>query len=310
MSGTFIKHHAAGCPGHPRLEAAGLRWLAEATGAGGVRVAGVLAVGDRSLELERITLAAPAAGAGEALGRALAVTHAAGAPWHGAPPPGWTGLGGIGRAPLPFAPDPGGPGRWGEFYARFRVLPYVRAAIRNGALPAASAAVFQKLAERLEAGDFDSPQPGLAGPVARLHGDLWAGNVLWTAPPWPETDAGGGPGANRGWTGATLIDPAAHGGHAETDLAMLALFGIPQLEQVIDGYRSVSPMAPGWRRRVGLHQIHPLLVHAVLFGPSYGERATQRAREFADGNGAAGARGWRAQRAGSAGPGKSASFGT
>jgi fructosamine-3-kinase len=110
--------------------------------------------------------------------------------------------------------------------------------------------------------------------VARIHGDLWAGNVMWLAAPWaPNT-----PDAAT-WTGAAIIDPAAHGGHAETDLAMLALFGLPLLEEVIEGYQTLSPLAPGWESRVGLHQIHPLLVHACLFGGSYGERALERARE-------------------------------
>ena len=33
-----------------------------------------------------------------------------------------------------------------------------------------------------------------------------------------------------------LIDPAAHGGHRETDLAMLALFGCPHWDFVVGGY--------------------------------------------------------------------------
>jgi hypothetical protein len=46
----------------------------------------------------------------------------------------------------------------------------------------------------------------------RVHGDLWSGNV--------HIDQDGAP-----W----LVDPAAHGGHRETDLAMLALFGFDDL---------------------------------------------------------------------------------
>ncbi|MEZ0449985.1 fructosamine kinase family protein, partial [Cellulomonas sp. ICMP 17802] len=88
-------------------------------------------------------------------------------------------------------------------------------------------------------------------PPARLHGDLWSGNVVWTS------------------DGVTLIDPAAHGGHRETDLAMLALFGLPFLPEVLAGYRSVRPLRAGWERRVGLHQLYPVGVHALLFGGGY-----------------------------------------
>jgi fructosamine-3-kinase len=78
----------------------------------------------------------------------------------------------------------------------------------------------------------------------------------------------------RGW----LIDPAAHGGHRETDLAMLALFGAPYLDRILGAYADQAPLAPGWRQRVPLHQLHPLLVHVVLFGAAYREEALAAAR--------------------------------
>jgi fructosamine-3-kinase len=78
----------------------------------------------------------------------------------------------------------------------------------------------------------------------------------------------------RGW----LIDPAAHGGHRETDLAMLALFGAPQEDQIMRGYTQTAPLADGWRERVPLHQLHPLLVHACLFGASYASQVNAAAR--------------------------------
>ena len=103
----------------------------------------------------------------------------------------------------------------------------------------------------------------LAGPdepPARLHGDLWSGNLIWGQ-------------ESRVW----LIDPAAHGGHRESDLAMLALFGCPQLPRVVDAYREVTPLADGWEDRVALHQLFPLLVHACMFGGGAGGATVRRA---------------------------------
>lgn len=100
------------------------------------------------------------------------------------------------------------------------------------------------------------------GPAV-LHGDLWWGNVLFG------TDG-------RAW----LIDPSVHGGHPEEDLAMLALFGeVP--ERLLGAYREERPLSPGWRERVPLFQLYPLLVHSVLFGGSYRVRAEATARRFA-----------------------------
>ena len=101
---------------------------------------------------------------------------------------------------------------------------------------------------------------GPAEPPSRIHGDCWAGNVLWSG--------------DRGW----LIDPAAHGGHRETDLAMLDLFGAPHLDRILVGYNDTAPLAAGWRSRIPLHQLHPLLVHACLFGSSYREGVLSAAR--------------------------------
>ncbi|MEU0459358.1 fructosamine kinase family protein, partial [Streptomyces sp. NPDC006129] len=138
---------------------------------------------------------------------------------------------------------------------RGSVLPYLRRAVDQGTVRPGEATDVERLCEHL---------PGLAGPAeppARLHGDLWSGNVLWAAD-------------GHVW----LIDPAAHGGHRETDLAMLHLFGCPHLEAVLAGYQEEAPLADGWRDRVGVHQLFPLLVHAVLFGRGYAEQALAVAR--------------------------------
>ena len=251
---VHVKRRAGMPPEHFAVEAAGLRWLAAAPG--GVAVCEPLEVLPDALVLPRVEQVAPAPAAAEELGRRLAATHAAGAPGFGAAPPGVDGDGWIAELRLPLSPR--GRPAWGEFHAEDRLLPHLRLARDAGAVDAAGAAVVERVCARLVAGD-----PALVGPPrppARLHGDLWSGNVLWSA------------------RGAVLVDPAAHGGHPETDLAMLALFGLPHLERVLAAHAEAASLEPGWRRRLPLHQLHPLLVHAALFGGGYGERAVRAAR--------------------------------
>lgn len=82
--------------------------------------------------------------------------------------------------------------------------------------------------------------------------------------------------------GVVLIDPAAHGGHRLTDLAMLALFGTPHLARIHAAYAEASDHLPdGWHGLIGLHQLHPLLVHADLFGGGYRQQAVEVARRYA-----------------------------
>ena len=77
-----------------------------------------------------------------------------------------------------------------------------------------------------------------------------------------------------------LVDPAAHGGHGLTDLAMLHLFGTPQLDAITAAYEEVADLDPGWKSLTGLHQLHPLLVHAVSHGAAYGVEAAAVARRY------------------------------
>lgn len=156
--------------------------------------------------------------------------------------------------PLPLVPTD----RWGTFYADQRLLPYAEAAAASGSLSPRGRTLVDRVAERLRAGEFDDGRP-----PARLHGDLWAGNVIFTG------------------TGVVLIDPAAHGGHGLTDLAMLHLFGAPELPTITDAYAEAAALPTGWRELIGLHQLHPLLVHAVTHGPSYGAEAEAVAARYA-----------------------------
>jgi fructosamine-3-kinase len=129
------------------------------------------------------------------------------------------------------------------------------AADRN-ALPAGAHALLERLVARLE------HLAGPAEPPARLHGDLWSGNVLVAAD-------------GRPW----LIDPAAYGGHREVDLAMLALFGGGRPD-VLAAYEEVAPLPDGHEDRVALWQVMPLLAHAALFGGGWGSSAMAAIRRY------------------------------
>ncbi|WP_031465451.1 fructosamine kinase family protein [Sciscionella sediminilitoris] len=227
------------------VEAAGLDWLRSS---GTVRVPEVYAADEQWLLTERI--AEGSAGAPAEFGAALAGLHASGAPAFGAVASAQELGGWIGTAPLPLAESDS----WPRWYAEHRVLYYLRLAVDQGSIDAEGARLIERVAERL---------PELGGPPeppARLHGDLWNGNVLWD-------------GAGQAW----LIDPSAHGGHREADLAMLALFGCPRLPEILDGYTDRWPLADGWRERIPLHQLFPLLVHTVLFGGGYAGSARRAA---------------------------------
>ena len=240
----------AGAPaGFFEVEAAGLRWLAEA--AGGVRVVEVRGLEPDHIDLARLHPAAPSAAAAESLGRRLAATHAAGAPAFGAPPPGWTGEAWIGRQVQSNDPT----ASWGHFYAEQRVRPFVRNAVRVGHLDPSGGRVVERLCDRIAAGEFDDDRP-----PARIHGDLWSGNVVFTV------------------EGPVVIDPAAHGGHGLTDLAMLALFGCPGLDRVTAAYAEAAGLDRGWHERLELHQLHPLATHASSHGPAYAAQLVDTAR--------------------------------
>jgi fructosamine-3-kinase len=247
----FVKYHPGAPAGFFDWEAAGLRWLSDVDG--GVPCAQVVSVDATSLTLRRLESVAPSSEAADAFGRRLAITHDAGAAEFGAGPDGWDGPGFFGplAQPLPMSlrTHPG----WGDFYAAERLSPMAELAAAR--LDAQTRAAIDSVAARCRAGDFDDGDH-----PARLHGDLWSGNVMWTA------------------DGVVLVDPAAHAGHRETDLAMLALFGCPHYDAVLAGYQRVRSLNPGWRNRIGLHQLFPLLAHVVLFGGGYAAQTHAAAR--------------------------------
>jgi fructosamine-3-kinase len=246
----FVKRNPGAPTGFFACEAAGLQWLSSVND--GVPCAHVVSFDSTSLTLQRLDSVSPSPDAAREFGSRLAITHDAGAAAFGAGPDGWDGPGFFGPLSQPLPMSLRGRHRWGDFYADERLVPMTELAADR--LDASTRGAIDSVVARCRAGDFDDDSP------ARLHGDLWSGNVMWT----PD--------------GVVLIDPAAHGGHRETDLAMLALFGCPHYDAILDGYQRVRPLKSGWRNRIGLHQLFPLLAHVVLFGDGYARQTHAAAR--------------------------------
>jgi protein-ribulosamine 3-kinase len=241
----FVKTHDAAPQGMYVCEARGLAWLAQTRT---LRVPEVIvateadAEGPACLVLETIELGRRSSTFDEALGAGLARLHQTGAASFGFDHDNYIAL-------LPQAN--GSLATWPRFYAERRIGPQTQLALRSGRIAAKLARRLDTLCEKLEA------LLGPAEPPARLHGDLWSGNLL--------CDAQGQP---------CIIDPAVYGGHREMDLAMMRLFG-GFSERVFAAYEAVYPLAPGHSERVPLYQLYPLLVHVNLFGGHYAAQVEQ-----------------------------------
>lgn len=238
----FCKTHPAPPPDFFAVEAEALAWLAEP---GVIGVPEVVAVRTEPPSFLAVEWIEPAAGSGdggseERLGRELAALHRSGAPTFG-----WTRDGYVGE--LAQANEPAED--WASFYRDRRLAPLVRRAVDDHRWTSDAIAAFDRLSAAL---------PDLVGddePPARLHGDLWGGNLLVDR-------------AGRPW----VLDPAPYGGRREIDLAMMRLFG-GFGRRAFAAYQEAFPLTDGHERRVPLYQLYPLLVHTVLFGGSYGHQA-------------------------------------
>jgi fructosamine-3-kinase len=246
VADTFVKRDPKAPAGFFEAEARGLRWLGQV--AEGIPVVEVVDVSVSQIVLRRLHPVTPTTTHAEQLGRMLARTHQASAPVWGRD----DGDGFIGPLPLANGPFES----WAALWWAGRIEPYLRRAVDARLLSGAEATGVEHAVHR---SCLEVP----AAAPRRVHGDLWAGNVVWTA------------------SGPVLIDAAsAHGGHPESDLAMLALFGLAHLDRVVAAYHEVRPLPAGWRERTPLLQLHPLLVHVVLFGHGYVRQVREAVRSL------------------------------
>ena len=186
--------------------------------------------------------------AGETLGAQLAALHRASAEAYGLDRDNY-----IGATPQPN----GWMESWLEFFRERRLRFQADLARRNGLLPSERARRLERLIERLDRWIEDAQtQPAL------LHGDLWGGNFI--------VGPSGAP---------ALIDPAAHYGDREADLAFTTLFGgFP--ESFYRAYEAAWPLPPGWRERRDLYNLYHLLNHLNLFGEGYSAQVDAVLRRY------------------------------
>ncbi len=231
---VFIKTHQSPPDNFFSTEANGLSWLRETKT---VNIPEVLSVSDQPpyLAMQWIDVGAGRVTDDEDLGRALARLHQQPFACFGRPDHRTTG-----SLAVPNEPHQD----WATFYASQRLIPLARIAEARRALPEKGIRKLMQIAEKLD-------QWQLNEPASLLHGDLWAGNRVVDK-------------AGDSW----LIDPAAHGGCREFDLAMMMLFGGYD-QTCFAAYHETYPLEPDWQSRVSLHQLAPLTVHAIKFGVSY-----------------------------------------
>jgi fructosamine-3-kinase len=144
---------------------------------------------------------------------------------------------------------------WNEFYINQRLHPLCKKAFDIGQLERITLKAFENLYKRL-----DEIYP--IEPPAFLHGDLWSGNKSFTSDGKP-----------------CIYDPAVYFGHREMDLAMTKLFGgFP--DEMYKVYHQYYPLEQGWKERVPIGQLYPLLVHVILFGGGYAGQVDSIIRKF------------------------------
>ena len=130
---------------------------------------------------------------------------------------------------------------WEQFFIQERLQPKVKLAVERGALTFTDSNDFENLYKKL-ASLFPVEPPAL------VHGDLWRGNCVIDNHEQPY-----------------LVDPTAHYGYREVDIAMTTLFGGFEKE-FYEAYQEVYPLQKGWEERVEIWNLYPLLILVSLGG--------------------------------------------
>ena len=131
-----------------------------------------------------------------------------------------------------------------KFFAEYRLHYQGQLAHRQGLLSASDLNALDHLIHRL-------PELIPVQPPSLIHGDLWSGNAI--------SDSSGAP---------AIIDPAAHYGWAEAELAMTALFGAFPAA-FYRAYEEIRPLEPNYPARYPLYNLYHLLNHLNIFGRGY-----------------------------------------
>ena len=232
---VFVKYNLHTPPKMFAAEAAGLTFLREGLRADSpLVIPDVLHVGHNFLVLEFLERRA-GADESEALGRGLALLHAASADEFGAAAPNFIGT----LAQVNESRE-----HWADFFRDMRLEAQLSLPGAQRLLPSGAKRRFELLFKKLE--QLLGPEE----PPARVHGDLWGGNSFFST------------------RGPAIFDPAAYAGHREVDLAMMRLFG-GFSERTFAAYEETYPLVPGHLERVPIYQLYPLLVHVNLFGAGY-----------------------------------------